>query len=57
MWNACSKVIRDKQRLPNARAELERLLKQRTAKNNQMKGTEGVAPDEEEDGALPMVSD
>ena len=50
------KAIRDEHRLPNARAELERLWKERIAKNQQLKGTEGVgAQDEEEEDVLPMA--
>ena len=56
VWNARRKAIRDEHRLPNARAELERLWNERIAKNKQLKGTEGVgAQDEEEDDVLPMA--
>jgi hypothetical protein len=55
VWNTRRKVIRDEHRLPNARAELERLWKQRIAKNNEKKGTATVAEDEVDDGALPMA--
>ena len=56
VWNARRKAIRDEHRLPNARAELERLWKERIAKNKQLKRTEGVeAQDEEEDDVLTMA--
>jgi hypothetical protein len=58
VWNARRKAIRDEHRLPNARAELERLWKERIAKNKQLKGTEGVGAQddsEEEDDVLPMA--
>ena len=41
-------------RLPNARAELERLWKELIAKNNEKKETGAVAEEEVDDGAIPM---
>ena len=54
VWNTRRKVIRDEHRLPNARAELERLWKERIAKNKEKKGTGTVAEEELDDGTIPM---
>ncbi len=56
VWNARCKAIRDldEHRLSNARAELERLWKERIAKNNEKKETGAVAEEEVDDAAIPM---
>ena len=58
MQNLFGKVIRNEHSLPNARAELERLWKERMAKNKDIQGAEGgPVEDEEEDDELPMIND
>ena len=52
VWNARRKMIRDEHRLPKARAELERLWKERVAKDIESKKGGGVVNSMED--ALPM---
>ncbi len=54
MWNVWCKLIRSEPRLPTARAELERLWKERVAKDIAKKG-EGASSKDEDDDNLTLL--
>jgi hypothetical protein len=56
VWNTCKKVIRDEHSLQKARAELERLWKERVAKDIASKAAQqgGGAAANSDNNVLPM---